>query len=129
VCVCVLFERCRRRPRSTCLHSSRVGACARGAGDAGGQAARACAPGSRLEGALLGHGCHLSGHLSGCGGCRTRAAAQTCPPLLPTWLPQVIDAFQQLRAAGVDVVTLGQYMRPTKKHMAVSEYITPEVCV
>ena len=29
-------------------------------------------------------------------------------------------------AAGVDVVTLGQYMRPTKKHMAVSEYVTPE---
>lgn len=28
--------------------------------------------------------------------------------------------------AGVDVVTLGQYMRPTKKHMAVSEYVTPE---
>lgn len=29
-------------------------------------------------------------------------------------------------AAGVDVVTLGQYMRPTKRHMAVSEYVTPE---
>ncbi len=26
----------------------------------------------------------------------------------------------------VDVVTLGQYMRPTKKHMAVSEFVTPE---
>jgi lipoic acid synthetase len=24
------------------------------------------------------------------------------------------------------VVTLGQYMRPTKKHMAVSEFVTPE---
>lgn len=23
-------------------------------------------------------------------------------------------------------MTLGQYMRPTKKHMAVSEFITPE---
>ena len=30
-------------------------------------------------------------------------------------------------AAGVDVVTLGQYMRPTKRHMAVSEYVTPEM--
>jgi len=29
-------------------------------------------------------------------------------------------------AAGVDVVTLGQYMRPTKRHMAVAEYVTPE---
>jgi len=28
--------------------------------------------------------------------------------------------------AGVDVVTLGQYMRPTKRHMPVSAYITPE---
>lgn len=27
---------------------------------------------------------------------------------------------------GVDVVTLGQYMRPTKRHMAVAEYVTPE---
>jgi lipoic acid synthetase len=24
------------------------------------------------------------------------------------------------------VVTLGQYMRPSKKHMAVAEYVTPE---
>ena len=30
------------------------------------------------------------------------------------------------RSAGVDVVTLGQYMRPTKRHMPVAEYITPE---
>ncbi len=29
------------------------------------------------------------------------------------------------RRAGVDVVTLGQYMRPTKRHMAVAEYVTP----
>ncbi len=28
--------------------------------------------------------------------------------------------------ADVDVVTLGQYMRPTKRHMAVAEYVTPE---
>jgi lipoic acid synthetase len=40
-------------------------------------------------------------------------------------LLQVLEAFQQLRARGVDVVTLGQYMRPTKKHMAVSEFVTP----
>lgn len=24
------------------------------------------------------------------------------------------------------MVTLGQYMRPTKRHMAVAEYVTPE---
>jgi lipoyl synthase len=31
-----------------------------------------------------------------------------------------------LRNVGVDVVTFGQYMRPTKRHMKVSEYVTPE---
>jgi lipoic acid synthetase len=38
---------------------------------------------------------------------------------------EVVEALTLLRAAGVDVVTLGQYMRPTKKHMAVSEFVTP----
>jgi len=32
-----------------------------------------------------------------------------------------------LRKADVDVLTLGQYMRPTKKHMRVHDYIKPEV--
>jgi lipoic acid synthetase len=31
-----------------------------------------------------------------------------------------------LRDADVDVVTFGQYMRPTKRHLAVAEYVTPE---
>eukprot|EP00899_Mesostigma_viride_P012112 jgi/Mesvir1/20901/Mv07975-RA.1 len=39
---------------------------------------------------------------------------------------QVVDTLKALRANDVDVVTFGQYMRPTKKHMAVSQYITPE---
>jgi len=39
---------------------------------------------------------------------------------------EVLEAMQLLRDAGVDVVTLGQYMRPTKRHMAVAEYVTPE---
>lgn len=38
---------------------------------------------------------------------------------------EVLEALRLLREAGVDVVTLGQYMRPTKKHMAVSEFVTP----
>lgn len=33
---------------------------------------------------------------------------------------------RDLRAAGVDVLTLGQYLRPTKHHLAVVEYVTPE---
>lgn len=31
-----------------------------------------------------------------------------------------------LREAGVDCVTLGQYMQPTKRHLKVTEYVTPE---
>ena len=31
----------------------------------------------------------------------------------------------ELRAADVDVVTFGQYMRPTKKHMKVDRYVEP----
>jgi len=38
---------------------------------------------------------------------------------------QVLEAFHALRQHGVDVVTLGQYMRPTKRHMAVEEFVTP----
>lgn len=39
---------------------------------------------------------------------------------------QVIRTIEKLRQADVDVVTFGQYMRPTKRHMPVSEYVTPE---
>lgn len=39
---------------------------------------------------------------------------------------QLWDALRQLRAVNVDVVTFGQYMRPTKRHMAVEEYVTPD---
>ncbi|CAN6596153.1 lipoyl synthase, mitochondrial [Trichomonascus vanleenenianus] len=39
---------------------------------------------------------------------------------------QVLDAMRQLREADVDVVTFGQYMRPTKRHMKVAEYVTPD---
>ena len=33
----------------------------------------------------------------------------------------------ELRKIDVDVVTFGQYMQPTKRHMKVHEYVTPEV--
>lgn len=38
---------------------------------------------------------------------------------------QLWDCLRELRKAGVDVVTFGQYMRPTKRHMKVHEYVTP----
>jgi lipoic acid synthetase len=39
---------------------------------------------------------------------------------------EVLEAMRDLRAADVDVVTLGQYLRPTPKHAAVERYVTPE---
>ena len=39
---------------------------------------------------------------------------------------QVLDALKELRSVSVDVITFGQYMRPTKKHMKVHEYIHPD---
>ncbi len=38
---------------------------------------------------------------------------------------EVIDAMQRLRAAGVDFLTLGQYLRPTAQHAPVREYVEP----
>ncbi|KDE09088.1 lipoyl synthase [Microbotryum lychnidis-dioicae p1A1 Lamole] len=38
----------------------------------------------------------------------------------------VLETLKELRKVDVDVVTFGQYMRPTKKHMKVSSYVTPE---
>ncbi|KAJ3249161.1 3-hydroxy-3-methylglutaryl-coenzyme A (HMG-CoA) reductase isozyme [Chytriomyces hyalinus] len=38
---------------------------------------------------------------------------------------EVLNALKDLRKIDVDVVTFGQYMRPTKKHMKVEEYVHP----
>lgn len=38
----------------------------------------------------------------------------------------VKQTLKDLRLAGVDCVTLGQYMQPTKRHLKVKEYVTPE---
>ena len=38
---------------------------------------------------------------------------------------EVDQAMDDLRAAGVDVVTLGQYLRPTLKHLPVREHVSP----
>jgi lipoic acid synthetase len=40
---------------------------------------------------------------------------------------EVIQTLRDLRNAGVDAVTIGQYLRPTMRHLAVQEYIRPEV--
>ncbi len=40
---------------------------------------------------------------------------------------EVLEALGDLRAVGTDVVTLGQYLRPTPKHAPVERWVTPEV--
>ncbi|WP_299325799.1 lipoyl synthase [uncultured Maribacter sp.] len=39
---------------------------------------------------------------------------------------EVITTLADLRNADVDVVTIGQYLQPSKKHLPVKEFITPE---
>ncbi|CAI4036493.1 hypothetical protein SMKI_15G3400 [Saccharomyces mikatae IFO 1815] len=39
---------------------------------------------------------------------------------------QIIQTLKDLRDIQCDVVTFGQYMRPTKRHMKVVEYVKPE---
>ena len=39
---------------------------------------------------------------------------------------EVLQTMRDLRGIDVDVLTLGQYLRPTEKHLSVVEYVTPE---
>ncbi len=42
-----------------------------------------------------------------------------------TW-EEIIETMDDLRANGVDIMTIGQYLQPTKKHLAVQKYYTPK---
>jgi lipoic acid synthetase len=39
---------------------------------------------------------------------------------------EVLELMRDCREAGVDIITFGQYLRPTEHHLAVVEYVTPE---
>lgn len=39
---------------------------------------------------------------------------------------EVIQTMKDLRSVGLDIITIGQYLQPTKKHLPVQEFITPE---
>lgn len=39
---------------------------------------------------------------------------------------EVIETMEDLRSVGCDVLTLGQYLQPTPKHLPVAEFIHPE---
>jgi len=40
---------------------------------------------------------------------------------------EVLETMDDLRAIGVEVMTIGQYLQPTKKHLPVEEYVRPGV--
>jgi lipoic acid synthetase len=39
---------------------------------------------------------------------------------------EVLETMDDLVSVGVDILTLGQYLQPTTKHLPVKEFITPE---
>ncbi len=39
---------------------------------------------------------------------------------------EVIQTMKDLRNVGLDVITIGQYLQPSKKHLPVKEFITPD---
>ena len=39
---------------------------------------------------------------------------------------EVIQTMKDLRGVGLDVITIGQYLQPSKKHLPVKEFITPD---
>ncbi len=40
---------------------------------------------------------------------------------------EIIDVLRDLKTAGCDTVTIGQYLRPSKKNLPVREYVRPEM--
>jgi lipoic acid synthetase len=39
---------------------------------------------------------------------------------------ELFEAMRDIRAAGVDILTLGQYLRPTPNHLPIERWVTPE---
>lgn len=39
---------------------------------------------------------------------------------------EIIETLEDLRSVSVQIVTIGQYLQPTRKHLPVVEYVTPE---
>jgi lipoic acid synthetase len=40
--------------------------------------------------------------------------------------PEVLQLFRDARASDCDILTIGQYLQPTKQHLAVVEYVHPD---
>jgi lipoyl synthase len=57
------------------------------------------------------------------GGMRTKSGVMLG---LGETVEEVIETMQDLRSVDVDILTLGQYLQPTAKHLPIAEFITPE---
>ena len=58
---------------------------------------------------------------------RPRVLAKTSLMLgLGETTDEILATMDDLRAIGCDILTLGQYLRPTANHLAVERYVTPE---
>lgn len=42
-----------------------------------------------------------------------------------TW-DEILETMDDLRESRVDILTIGQYLQPTRKHLKVHRYYTPE---
>jgi lipoic acid synthetase len=39
---------------------------------------------------------------------------------------EILGALADLRGVGVDIVTIGQYLRPTAQHLPVARWVSPD---
>jgi lipoic acid synthetase len=39
---------------------------------------------------------------------------------------EVLQVMDDMRSAGVDFITIGQYLQPTRKHAPIDRFVTPE---
>lgn len=42
---------------------------------------------------------------------------------------EILETMDDLRTINIDILTLGQYLQPTKNHLPVSRYVTPEAFI
>jgi lipoic acid synthetase len=57
------------------------------------------------------------------GGCRTKSGIMVG---LGETREEVLETMDDLRKAGVEILTIGQYLQPTKKHLPVLEFVHPD---
>ena len=41
-------------------------------------------------------------------------------------MPELVEVFRDLGSRGVDILTIGQYLRPSRDHLPIARFYTPE---